>query len=270
MKTRIISGLMMLLVCVAIVVFNASFPLILNIVVALIAVESVQELCDALGMKKKYLFRFASMLFAAVIPFVSVIHNTPLIISLYVMVMCAILLKEHQTVTFKDAALLTGMTIIVPLGLSTLVFLRDLGGVYGIVLVAGAVLAAWAADIGAYFFGVFFGKHKLCPLISPKKTVEGAVGGLVVNVAVMVLYGVVFAALANVKINYLALVLIGLIGSPVSILGDLIFSLIKRSCGIKDFSQLIPGHGGMLDRFDSVIFVAPFVYFLVSYLPIFA
>ena len=268
MKTRIISGLILLVVCSLIVMFNASFPIILNIVVALVSVEAMQELCDALSMKKKYLFRVVTSLLAAVIPFTASKAYMPLIIMLYVMAMCAVLMKEHQTVTYKDATMLASMAIIVPFGLTTLVLLRDSDAKYGMIMVAIAVLAAWAADVGAYFFGVFFGKHKLCPLISPKKTIGGAVGGLLLNVIVMVLVGVVLSSVANVQVSYLSLVLIGAIGSPISILGDLTFSLLKRSCDIKDFSQLIPGHGGVLDRFDSVIFVGPFVYFLTQYLPV--
>ncbi len=270
MKTRIISGLVLLLVCGAVILFNASFPLILNILVALIAVESVQELCEALGMKKQYLFRLFSSVFAGAIPFMPVLYNTPVIITVYVMMMCAVLLKQHQTVTFKDVCMLTGMTIVVSFGLTTLVLLRDTGKEYGMVFVAAAVLAAWAADVGAYFFGVFFGRHKLCPLISPKKTIEGALGGFLLNVVVMLSFGAIFSSITHLPVNFIAWLLIGALGSPVSILGDLVFSLLKRSCGIKDFSQLIPGHGGMLDRFDSVIFVAPFVYFVVMYLPVLA
>lgn len=134
-----------------------------------------------------------------------------------------------------------------------------------------AVLSAWAADVGAYFAGTFFGKHKLCPTISPKKTVEGAVGGVVVDVLVMLLCGVLFSQAfyqGQVQVNYLVLLIIGLFGSVLSILGDLSFSIIKRSCHIKDFGQVIPGHGGILDRFDSVIFTAPFVYLLVGFLPL--
>ena len=134
-----------------------------------------------------------------------------------------------------------------------------------------AVLAAWVADVGAYFAGTLFGRHKLCPEISPKKTVEGLIGGTVVDVLVMLLCGVWFSAVfyqGRVEVNYVTLLLIGLFGSLISVLGDLSFSIIKRSCHIKDFGQVIPGHGGVLDRFDSVIFTAPFVYLLVTFLPL--
>ncbi len=107
--------------------------------------------------------------------------------------------------------------------------------------------------------------------ISPKKTVEGLIGGFVLNVVAMLVFGYVFQALFysyEVDVSYLSLLVIGFVGAGLSVIGDLAFSLIKRSCHIKDFSEIIPGHGGILDRFDSVIFVAPFVYFLVQFLPI--
>ena len=269
MKTRILSGVILVLVCAAIVVFNGSFPLILNIVIALISAEAVYELCHALGLLKKYFLSVPSIIFAAFIPFITVVQHTPLVIAVYIAVMCTVQLKEHQSVSFKDISVLTGMSIVISLGLATLVLLRDVSGERGMFAVIMTILAAWAADVGAYFFGVLFGKHKLCPIISPKKTVEGAVGGLVVNTAAMLLFGWFYSYFWNVPVSYLTLALMGLVGAPVSVLGDLTFSLVKRSCNIKDFSQLIPGHGGMLDRFDSVIFVAPFVYFLIYYLPLF-
>jgi phosphatidate cytidylyltransferase len=125
--------------------------------------------------------------------------------------------------------------------------------------------------MGGFFAGSMFGRHKLCPNISPKKTVEGVAGSLVLNVLAMLLFGYVFQAVYyvnRVQVSFLPLLLIGVFGAALSTLGDLSFSLIKRSCHIKDFSEIIPGHGGILDRFDSVIFEAPFVYLLVQFLPI--
>lgn len=133
-----------------------------------------------------------------------------------------------------------------------------------------AVFAAWVSDVGAFAAGSLWGKHKLCPSISPKKTVEGLIGGFILNIAAMLVFGLVFSWSygGTVPVNYLTLGLIGLFGSALSVVGDLSFSLIKRSCHIKDFSNILPGHGGILDRFDSVIFVAPFVLLLVQVLPI--
>lgn len=126
---------------------------------------------------------------------------------------------------------------------------------YGI-LVWMVLIVAFASDIGAYFTGYFFGKHKLCPKLSPKKTIEGAVGGVIFTVLVSGLFGVLFAP--DIVIHC---ILIGIIGSPLSMCGDLVASALKRKMGIKDYGKLIPGHGGILDRFDSVLFTAPVVYY---------
>ena len=120
------------------------------------------------------------------------------------------------------------------------------------------LLTAFGSDIFAYFSGMLFGRHKLCPELSPKKTIEGAVGGVLGSVLLSALFGFIFAR------QYLIhFVIIGLLASPVSMLGDLTASAYKRKMGIKDYGDLIPGHGGIMDRFDSVLFTAPFVYYYV-------
>ncbi|MCT4585478.1 MAG: phosphatidate cytidylyltransferase [Peptostreptococcaceae bacterium] len=117
---------------------------------------------------------------------------------------------------------------------------------------------AWATDTFAYFCGFFFGKHKLIPRISPKKTVEGAIGGILGSVLISMLYGHYF------EINLIHCFFIGCLGSLVAQLGDLFASSIKRFMDIKDYGTLIPGHGGILDRFDSILLTAPFVYYYIK------
>ena len=127
---------------------------------------------------------------------------------------------------------------------------------------------AFISDSGAYFAGRFLGKHKLAPTISPKKTVEGAVGGLLGAVLGMVIYGLVLQFAFDFSVNYFACVVYGLLGAVAGIFGDLCFSCIKRQTGIKDYSNLIPGHGGILDRFDSNIIIAPLVEILMIWWPV--
>lgn len=269
MKQRVLSGAVLALLSLAIIVFNKPFPLILNLVVALISTLAVFEIIKALGLERKWFLGVPALLAAAAVPLCSG-ELQFLVYCLFTGLLFAAMLIYHHETTFKEVAVLYSMVVLVPSALQTLVALRELNPDHGMFYVLIAVLSAWVADIGAYFAGTFFGRHKLCPEISPKKTVEGAVGGLVLNVAVMLLSGVVLCHLLNggaLQINYLSLALAGLLGAPISILGDLSFSLIKRSCHIKDFGQAIPGHGGILDRFDSVIFTSPFVYLLALYLP---
>ena len=110
----------------------------------------------------------------------------------------------------------------------------------------------------AYFTGYFLGKHKLCPKISPKKTIEGSIGGIIGSVVLSALFGYFF--FERILIHC---IIIGIIGGIVSQFGDLTASVFKRKMGIKDYGNLIPGHGGILDRFDSVLFTAPMVYYYI-------
>jgi phosphatidate cytidylyltransferase len=122
-------------------------------------------------------------------------------------------------------------------------------------------IIAWSTDTFAYFTGLLFGKHKLAPIISPKKTIEGAIGGIVGCAVSTFIFSIIFIPeIAVISI------LFGILGSVISQLGDLNASMIKRSNGIKDFGYIIPGHGGILDRFDSILFTAPYVYAAYSIL----
>lgn len=116
-------------------------------------------------------------------------------------------------------------------------------------------IGAWGSDVSAYFVGSFLGKHKLIPEISPKKTIEGSVGAIVIATGLFVLFGFILDKATGVIPNYLVLAVSGLLLSVVSQLGDLIASLIKREHGVKDYGKILPGHGGVMDRFDSVLAV---------------
>lgn len=125
----------------------------------------------------------------------------------------------------------------------------------GYLLVWLVFLIAFGTDTFAYFCGLKFGKHKLIPTVSPKKTIEGSAGGILGSILLSVLFGLIF------RLPVGELIVIGLVGSIVSQVGDLFASSIKRYCEVKDYGKIIPGHGGILDRFDSVLMVAPFLYF---------
>lgn len=127
---------------------------------------------------------------------------------------------------------------------------------------------AFLSDTGAYFAGCAFGKHKLAPAISPKKTVEGVVGGVLGAIVGMLIYGAVLDLFFGFEISYIAAVIYGILGSVAAVFGDLSFSVIKRQTGIKDYGNLIPGHGGILDRFDSMMVVGPLAEILLILLPL--
>ena len=268
-KQRIISGAVIVLFAAAIVLFNQSFPVALNIAIALISGCAIWELIAALGIQKKLFLVWPSLAAAVVIPFTSYMGcDAGLILYIYTLILFCGLLFHHKEVTFRELGMIYSMTLLIPAALGSLVGIRDQNPACGIFTVMIAVFAAWIADAGAYFVGSFFGKTKLCPEISPKKTVEGAIGGMVVNILVLVLIGWIYELLFPADVNYISMLLIGFGSSVISILGDLSFSLIKRSCNIKDFGQVISGHGGILDRFDSVIFVSPLIYYICLWLPL--
>ncbi len=155
----------------------------------------------------------------------------------------------------------------VPLFLSALVQLRwfDNGQFYVLL----PVICAFTTDIGAYFFGVFLGKHRGITQVSPNKSLEGYIGGIATGCLCMLLYGWLVEYFSGIAVRLPVMALYGLLGSVITEIGDLSFSLIKRQCGVKDYGTLLPGHGGMMDRFDSTTFAAPALLLLVEILPAF-
>ena len=271
LKTRIASAFTLVFFLAAIVVFNSWFPLALNIAVALVSLLAVYEIVSALGLSKKLILFIPSLIFAAALPFIESVFLRECAYFLYTIVIFTALICYHSFITFKEVGVIYSMSVMIPTSLDTIVSLRSLEVPHGMFYVIIAIFSAWIADAGGYIAGSLFGKHKLCPTVSPKKTVEGLIGSFVLNISAMLLFGYIFQAIyysCGTRISYIPLLIIGSVGTAVSVLGDLSFSLIKRSCHIKDFSEIIPGHGGILDRFDSVIFEAPFVYLLVQFLPI--
>lgn len=135
----------------------------------------------------------------------------------------------------------------------------------GIYLVWFVFIVSWITDTAAYFSGMAFGKTKLCPSISPKKTVEGAIGGIIASIIACVGYGLFLGSRGIIEIPLYKLLILGALGSLVSQLGDLAASSIKRKVGIKDYGSIMPGHGGVMDRFDSILFAAPLIYYYIIY-----
>ena len=139
----------------------------------------------------------------------------------------------------------------------------EVGGVFKVWLV---FICAWGCDTCAYCVGMLIGKHKLAPILSPKKSIEGGIGGILGAALIGVLYGLAINYWGNAAADILEYAIIGAVGGAISQIGDLAASAIKRYHNIKDYGKLIPGHGGILDRFDSVIFTAPIIFYLSLFL----
>ena len=175
--------------------------------------------------------------------------------------------KTEKEIGFGQIAVAIFGGAVIPYFLSAIVSLKlyDDGRLYVLL----PFLTTFTSDSGAYFTGVFFGKRKATPNISPNKTVEGFIGGIISGIAAMLIYGLILQFAAGRDVNFVCMAVYGFLGSIVAAIGDLAFSLIKREYGIKDYGKLLPGHGGMLDRFDSMVFAAPAVYLLTLILPAF-
>ena len=187
-------------------------------------------------------------------------------IFVYILVLFGELLASNAKMKTQDVCLCLLSGIVIPFLLTALVRILLLPG--GKCLIFVPFLMAFLSDTGAYFVGVFFGKHKLCPIISPKKTVEGFIGGIATAVVGMLVYGWIMERFFAFDVNYPVALMYGLLGAMAGVVGDLSMSVIKRQTGIKDYGNLIPGHGGILDRFDSVMITAPLTEALLLIIPL--
>ncbi len=273
MKQRIVTGAIALLVLVvALLCYNT---IIFNIFISLIGSIAVYELLHSTSLVKNKVLLITSFIYALVVPFFEVVENRYLSIYvtvLFISVLFGVLLCCHNTVKFEEIAISFFVSLAIPISFSMTVLLRDykIHGIFYTILICAA---AWLTDTGAYFVGCAIGKHKLAPVISPKKTVEGAIGGLSFSVILFIALCFGYRALVEnrgyvVEINFLNAVIIALVCSAVGMIGDLVASVIKRQTGIKDYGKILPGHGGIMDRFDSFIFVAPTLYLLLGIIPI--
>lgn len=167
---------------------------------------------------------------------------------------------EERGIPFAAVTCAIFAGLVFPLMLSCLLRLRLLGNL-GPALVFLPLAISFGSDTFALFAGMLCGKHKLAPKVSPKKTVEGAIGGLIGGVIGVTLLHLIASSLGRIILQSpLQILVYGIVGSAISQIGDLSFSVIKREFGVKDYGHLLPGHGGILDRFDSVTFAAPAVW----------
>ena len=182
---------------------------------------------------------------------------------------CALMFGEmlihHGKLPFQNVAISFVAGLLLPYLLAGINRILTLPN--GTFMILVPFVMAFLSDSGAFFMGCAIGKHKLAPNISPNKTIEGAIGGVLGSVIGMVAYGLVMQFVFGYTVNYFFAVIYGILGSVASTFGDLVFSAIKRQTGIKDYGKLFPGHGGVLDRCDSLIIVAPLAELLLLVLP---
>lgn len=258
MLKRIITGLVLMAVCIPILWYSdtIAFP----IGIAFFALVGSIEMMRCIGMSKKYALTLPLYVFSIGLPFLIRYSRENIEFALYFLLIYILYL--FSTAVFSHGKIKTGEIstlfftgLYVNAGFASLMILRDYDKV-GKYIYLLALLGAWMSDIFAYFCGMAFGKHKLIPDVSPKKTVEGSVGGIIFCALSYLIYGLILNNHFNVEFNIVALTLFGVVISIVSQIGDLAASVIKREYGVKDYGRIFPGHGGVIDRFDSILAVS--------------
>ena len=268
MLTRIITGMCLVLVAVPVIFF--SHTLALEVFVSLLSGIAVFEMMRCLGLHKNYYLSIPSYIVALAVPatvrMMGALESPGIVLFavgyIYALFVLACAMFSQGKIRFKDAAKAFMSTAYIICGFTCLVATGGLA--HGKFLIVMVLVVAFATDIFAYFSGMLFGRHKLIPAVSPKKTVEGAIGGTLISAASFVGCAYLYSHLYDgVTPHALPLFLCGAALSVVSQIGDLIASYIKRERDVKDYGKLFPGHGGVLDRFDSVIAVAPLLYIML-------
>lgn len=281
MKTRVITAVVGLAVLAVVLTFfnTALFDLVLS----LICLLGIHEVFSAMGFGRKQWY-----LYAAAVPYTLLVMlsssdsvRSLLLPASFLMALFynICLIATHRTLDFGKLSGFVYFGGVILFCFYSLIHLKRMlpfevyqyDAVYFILLI---LCFAWGGDTAAYFAGRAFGRHKLAPVVSPNKTVEGAVGGvlgsMLAGVAATFIYSLCSGRYTTLTIevtirHYLILLVLGGIAAVLGILGDLFASAVKRQVGIKDYGTIFPGHGGILDRFDSVMFVAPFVSIAVRF-----
>lgn len=275
MKTRIVTAVVGL--CLLAVVLAFFDTIAFDLILALICLIGMHEVYSAMGFGRRQWY-----LFAIAVPYTllimlsssaavrALVLPASFLVVLYYNIW---LIAKHGTLDFGRLAGFVYFSGVILFCFYSLIYLKrqlpmeqyGFDAVYFILLI---LCFAWGGDTSAYFAGRAFGRHKLAPIVSPHKTVEGAIGGvigsMVAGLLVTFVYGLLSGRLQMFTVNinpihYLVILGLGAVASVLGILGDLFASAVKRQVGIKDYGTIFPGHGGILDRFDSVMFIAPFV-----------
>lgn len=264
-KTRLISSIV--LVIVMLLVFYLGAP-VTGVVMGLISLKGVQELLRVNSLDKS---AFAYMAYGVTLVYYGLLlfHLNQFILPLiivYLLLVLSVYVFSYPKYQDKDMMAAFVSFIYVSVMLSYIYQIRDIKE-SGFVLVFLVFVSSWINDVFAYLVGKTIGKHKMTPKLSPKKSVEGGIGGIVGAGIAGVIFGAAYNSfVAPMEHSLLVFGVIGAIGAIPAVIGDLAASAIKRNHDVKDYGHLIPGHGGVLDRFDSVIFTAPIVYYLLTIL----
>ncbi len=273
MKTRILTGVISGALFLTVLLLPWSMAL--TIATAAITAVAVYEIFSVTNLLKYHGLESIALVFAALAPFFTRLSTAAALTTfgVYLALLAGTLFMYRKEAPIKKAVIVYALALFVTFALSSMAYLRGVSTVQdsdGLFYVILALLMAWGADTGAYFVGTFLGKHKLCPKLSPKKTVEGLFGGIATSLIVSVLAAVCYQTFflkSGGHVSFGGVLLLAIVCAPLSVVGDLFASFIKRVYGAKDYGKLFPGHGGVMDRFDSLLFVFPVVYAVAAWFP---
>ena len=272
MKQRVITAIFILLAAIPVCIFSGT--ILFPIVMAFIGFVGVYEMLACMKAGDKALISAPFYGLALVCPFAvryfgdvlransHIVIFILLIYALYLLGVWVFSYQKNQEIDMNPILASTLICLYIIGATSSIVVVRDLphGAYYWYFIFIGA----WVTDTFAYFTGMLFGKHKLIPNVSPKKTVEGSIGGTLFCIAFFVGFGALINHLAGAELNLVVIGVAGLVSAIVSQIGDLSMSVIKRTHGIKDYGKIFPGHGGVLDRFDSILAVSVVIAFFLA------
>lgn len=269
MKTRIISAIVASALVVGLLFLNSYFNITVVIAIALLAAIAVYEILFRTGAVKTKTPVFLAMLYVMVLQFSNseLAIDASAVTAIFCIAVAVLAVVNHKTFDFPQITATVALPIMLGYAFSSLVRLinaENVGLLYFVLLFNFACVT----DIGAYFVGCSIGKHKLSPEISPKKTIEGAVGGVFCCIIGTIITCLVFSAILDTSINILVLAIVTPIFSVLGMFGDLFASVIKRYFGIKDYGNIMPGHGGVLDRTDSILLIAPALALFTQYVSV--
>lgn len=269
LKTRVISALVGLILLIAVLYLGS---IVLGVVVSIIAAIGLYEFYNSAA-KLKNIQPIKPVGYLSIIPLLLLGLEetgwykldlgilTGISVCVVIFLSMAFIVFGHKRYNIIDACVTAFGIAYVPFLMSFLILIRKMD--FGILLIWLIFIGAWGTDTMAYTFGRLFGKRKIVPEISKNKTMAGAIGGILGCVALMLVFGLISRSFFGLELSTAALVLLGLFCGVISQIGDWSASAVKRYVNVKDYGSIMPGHGGVLDRFDSILFVAPVVYYVL-------
>ncbi len=257
LKSRILSGIIGAVVLFAVVIAGT---LPLRIAVGIVSVCMLFELFRAISIEKKLALFIPSAVYVAIVSTALFSHLHNLLSSVLIAILCISFLFDMKNIHITDVGISALFSLLISLFMGCITKIRLMPD--GAWLIWFVFIGAWASDIFAYAAGMLFGKHKLIPHVSPGKTIEGSIGGIVGSAGACFVFALCTASKLQIEPYYF--IGMGILSSVLGQIGDLVASAIKRQYNIKDYGRIMPGHGGFMDRFDSILFVAPAVLFFLQ------